>query len=178
MHPRRIVAASAVAVFFGVCGGCDKAPAVKTVPAGGTVTRSGQPLEGATVNFVASGQGKGASGTTDAQGHFKLQTLASGSAFQSGAMVGDYTVTVTKPSTSGGTNVDPTKLSPEESAKLAEQMKEKNRGTYTESGELDSKKPSESQSELPSKYAEPSTSGLNATVEAGKPNDFKFDLPD
>jgi hypothetical protein len=59
----------------------------------GVVTFDGQPLEGATVIFVPSGEvASTAAGPTDAQGRFELTTRSPGD----GVMPGDYRVTITK----------------------------------------------------------------------------------
>jgi hypothetical protein len=174
MYRKRIFVASTLAVLVGVCG-CDKTPAVKTVAASGTVTRGGQPLADATVNFVPKGQGKGASGKTDATGHFTLQTLVAGTTFQAGAMVGDYFISVTKPSALTSAP-DVTKMSQEEGKKRAEQMNEEAIGGYSKEGTL--KEKSAPSGELPQKYGDPQNSGLTASVKAGDPNEFKFDLVD
>jgi hypothetical protein len=77
----------AIVVAMGVgCGG----PA--TVPVTGTVTLDGEPVDGASVMFVAEGEGRPASGTTDGSGNFTLTTFTGGD----GALPGSYKVTVFK----------------------------------------------------------------------------------
>ena len=60
-------------------------------PVSGVVTLDGKPVEGAAVGFVAVGDGPVANGTTDAEGRYTLTCLN-----QSGAVVGDYKVVVSK----------------------------------------------------------------------------------
>jgi len=172
MRSSRYFVASALAVALGIFG-CDKAPAVTTVPVSGTVTRNGQPVAGATVNFVTGEVGKGAAGETDASGRFTLKTLVAGAKFQNGAMVGDYTVSVTK---QAATTVAPdvSKMTPEEGSKRAQEM---STGQYGKDGALDPKTTPPG-GELPQKYADATTSGLKASVKAGEANDFKFELAD
>jgi hypothetical protein len=69
------------------CAGCGGGP----VPVSGVVTLDGQPLPQATVTFLPLGQGRTASGFTDAEGRFHLSTLEQ----RDGALPGEYKVTVT-----------------------------------------------------------------------------------
>ena len=62
----------------------------------GTVELDGKPLAGAGIVFHPVGQGTPASGETDAQGHYQLQT-GSGS----GVLPGEYHVTISKRRVSG-----------------------------------------------------------------------------
>lgn len=59
----------------------------------GEVTLDDAPLEGALVEFFPVDEGSSASATTDAEGKFEL-IFAAG---LEGAVVGDYTVAITKP---------------------------------------------------------------------------------
>jgi len=52
--------------------GCAPATLEGTIAASGTVTHNGQPVEGATVVFSPEGEGRAASGLTDASGRFQL----------------------------------------------------------------------------------------------------------
>lgn len=78
--------------------GCSKAPKLPTVPVSGVVTYNGTPLANAQVAFIPKGGGeaKNANGLTDAEGKFTLQTFIGGSTQASGAIPGDYIVTVSK----------------------------------------------------------------------------------
>ena len=94
----RIALASIALVCLVMVIGCSGGPAVDpnrpaTVPAGGTVTYNGQPLEGATVAFLPkTPTDPGASGRTDASGKFSLTAFAPGD----GAVPGSYLVTISK----------------------------------------------------------------------------------
>jgi hypothetical protein len=88
MHSRsfvRFVTLAFVAVLGGA--GCGKTVGIK-----GKVTLDGQPVEGASVQFVPIGEGQPAFGTTDASGVFTLSTFKQGD----GALKGEYKVTVSK----------------------------------------------------------------------------------
>lgn len=96
---RCITIASTWCALLAVTSGCG--PSTKlppTVPVTGNVTFNGSPVEGATVTFVPvdAMTGKTASGDTDAQGNFQLQTFVAATTQAKGALVGDYKVTVTK----------------------------------------------------------------------------------
>ena len=73
----------------------------------GVVTLDGRPVEGAAVLFSPD-EGRPASGTTNAQGEFELQTFAPGD----GAVLGTHKVTVTLKNVSG-VSADPDGLSGE-----------------------------------------------------------------
>src|SRR5437762_8177513 len=75
----------AAAVFAGA--GCSGNVGIK-----GKVTLDGQPVEGASVQFVPVDGGRPAFGTTDASGVFTLSTIKQGD----GTSKGEYKVTVTK----------------------------------------------------------------------------------
>lgn len=67
--------------------GCGKG---KTIKVEGVVTLDGKPLPGATVSFMPVGEGRPASGRTDADGRFRLTTYRT----DDGALPGDYKVVV------------------------------------------------------------------------------------
>lgn len=121
----------------------------------GQVTYRGQPLAGATVSFVPR-QGQIATGVTDANGQFTLQTGA-----RPGAAAGEYKVAVTKYS----------QADPRRPARPADVKKSK----MYQGGKL----PAPPQSELPQKYGHPQQSGLEAVV-TGNPSQaaFEFRLTD
>jgi hypothetical protein len=62
----------------------------------GTVRLDGKPLSAAGVGFHPNGGGAVASGTTDAEGRYRLETGS-----RPGVMPGEYRVTVSKTHTSG-----------------------------------------------------------------------------
>jgi hypothetical protein len=138
--PRRFIATLFLLVCLTLTAGCGSGRP-KCVVVGGVVTYRGKPLEGATVVFI-SATSRPATGSTDAQGRFTLQTFSAGD----GVVLGDHVVCVTK------TIVDPT-------------ITEKT--PYPRTTSL-----------LPSRYGTPLKSPLKATVTAGGPNDFHFDLTD
>lgn len=70
----------------GGCGGPGKPVKVQ-----GTITLDGQPLAGATITFMPMGNGRSASGRSDADGHFRLGTYET----EDGALPGEYRVVVT-----------------------------------------------------------------------------------
>ena len=79
------------------CGTRVDGPA--TFPVTGVVTKDGQPIEGATVQFApaAGGESAGAQATTDAAGRFEANLLLeNGRRTVPGLPPGDYRVTVTK----------------------------------------------------------------------------------
>lgn len=74
------------AVIFTTVG-CGKGTLIKVQ---GVVTLDGEPLAGATVSFMPVGEGRPASGRTDADGRFRLTT----SRTDDGALPGEYKVVV------------------------------------------------------------------------------------
>jgi hypothetical protein len=145
----------ALLLFALAAVGCGSGESLPTVPASGTITLGGQPVEGASVTFVPkSDSGRPASGTTDASGKFKLQSYLSPSSSPAGALPGDYTVTVAKLQAAGA-------MTPDE---MAKQMGGGKGAAMAGPKHL-----------LPEKYST-SQSGLTATVKAGDKNDFSFDL--
>jgi hypothetical protein len=102
-----------ISAFVLACGalailGCgSKGPTM--VQVNGTVSLDGQPVEGATVSFMPksgstpAGNSTPASGSTDSAGKFTLSTLNPGD----GAIVGSYSVTVSKSKITGGQQGDP-----------------------------------------------------------------------
>ena len=150
--------------------GCSGATGPKTEPVSGAVTLDGQPLAGATVVFSPSGgEGKAASGVTDASGNYKLTTTNAGD----GAVLGSYQVAITK--TEGSSiNVDLTGLSQEEAMKKSMEAYYSS-DQYKKQGSKDAAAAVDVKSAVPAKYGDAKTSGLTADVKAG-PNTFNFDL--
>ncbi len=82
----RLTASALLMLFFGSgCGG-----GTTMVPVSGRVTLDGQPVEGASVMLHPQGEGRPATGLTDARGEFQLTTVEE----FDGAMLGAYRVTV------------------------------------------------------------------------------------
>ena len=119
------------------------------VPAGGTVTFEGRPVDGATVVFVTQSNGRfyNALGTTDSAGRFRLQTFRP----QDGAVPGSHKVQIEKLSYTE----KPMAVPPPNSIQPPTRVE---------------------QSHLPAKYRSPQTSGLTAEVTAKGPNEFTFVL--
>lgn len=136
-----------------VSAGCAPAGLEGTIAASGTVTHNGQPIAGANVVFSPRGEGRAASGLTDAHGHFQLQTLTA----NDGVIPGTYQVAISKTQVEGG-------MSEEESQAYTAQHGKPPQVTVKEL--------------LPQKYKSPATSGLTAEVAAGGKNQFTFDLTD
>ncbi|HWB10072.1 MAG TPA: carboxypeptidase-like regulatory domain-containing protein [Pirellulales bacterium] len=115
----RTILPIALGLFVPILG-CKGGEKPATVPVTGTVTYKGAALAGAAVSFIPKQDGqRGASGTTDEQGHFKLQTYLGGDTTVGGAVPGDYAVTVSKrenlteqlrASMGAGTNADGGKI--------------------------------------------------------------------
>lgn len=137
------------------CGGAKVDPnRPKTVAVKGTVHYKGQPVEGATVTFMAqTSKEKGATGQTDAKGEFRLMTFAPGD----GAMPGNYRVKVSK-----------TELKPRVSEEQLKKLQTAGQPTP----------PPIEMELLPKKYKSESTSGLTAEVKDKGDNSFSFDLTD
>jgi len=135
-------------IGFAGCGGSGgpKLYAVK-----GTVTYKGQPLEGASVNFLPAATGaQQAVGTTDAKGQYTLNTQG-----RPGAVLGEHQVTITKFAAGSG----PAAPKPEDMIKM--QMK----------GRVPPPK-----AEIPPKYGMTTTSGFKFTVTTDASKNV-FDLP-
>jgi hypothetical protein len=165
-----------------VFAGCNKVPSVATLPVTGSVTRQGQPVEGATVSFMPEDAetGRTAIGVTDAQGRFVAETPLGGQNHAKGAAAGNYIVTVSKlnmvPHAKTMSQAEWQKLSPEE------QQKRRGGGMVQKNKPGDTSKENEGKAdptlELPVKYADAKKSDLRASVKAGAQNDFTFDLVD
>jgi hypothetical protein len=150
-----VFAALLIATLAAGCG--EGGP--KLLPASGTVTYQGKPLEGALVSFLGQGNVLG-SGTTDAAGKYTISTLG-----RPGAIPGKNQVAITKQSGAQGLTKDagppPTPPSPEE---IQAKMKAAMSGAKVKN-------------QLPEKYADPAQSGFTAEVAPGK-STFDFTLTD
>jgi len=141
---------TAVALVAG-CGGSGKLVTYKVT---GTVTMDGEPLAGASVFFTpkSGGQGDAAVGKTDENGQYVLQTILGNP--DAGTSRGEYMVHFNK----------------KEIVEMPPPVLD-SRGrpiSYPE--------PPSAKSLIPIKYEKGETSGLTATVEKGKKNEFDFDL--
>jgi len=143
----------AVVILAGCSGPASDRP--PTYPLSGTVTYNGSPLADANLNFqLADGSGSSVA-KTDAQGKYTAQTFVSGD----GARPGDYKVAVTKFEKA---ETDPNEV-PFDSEDYA-----------PPSGDEETPP---AKNLLPAKFADPSTSGLTASVSKGK-NTADFELVD
>lgn len=138
-------------VLLAGCGKGDKN--LPVYPVTGIVTYNNKPVEGATVMFrnTSNKSAKVATGLTDAQGKFTLNTYGDAD----GAAAGDYEVAVSK--FSGG---------------------ETKTGQVSMEDAIDQNKSSapKAKSEIPLKYADSTQSGLRFTVSESGTNDFKIEL--
>lgn len=145
-----LIVAACLAVGCGGDGGdewTEKRPA--TVPAGGTITFNGEPLEGATIVLSPTTPGPdayGASGVSDSDGSFSLSTFPP----DEGAVPGSYSVSVSKI----------------EAAPQAEPSE----------GSHDEKPAPPPKQLLPAKYADANKSGLKAEIPKEGTSELKFDL--
>jgi len=84
-----------VACIVPLLAGCAKPDGFEIVPVEGSVTMNGTPLEKISLRFIPTGQGPESRGISDAQGHFKLETIeADGKKPQDGAVVGLHKVVI------------------------------------------------------------------------------------
>lgn len=89
-----------------LCTGCGGSKGPATFAVTGVVTRSGQPVEGATVQFFPAAEGMAAGGQamTAADGAFEVEsTFDAGKTMQKGLPAGEYRITVTKMEMPSGT---------------------------------------------------------------------------
>ena len=131
----------------------------RMVPAGGTVTYNGSPVEGAAVSFtpVAGGKGQSAMASTNSSGRFDLTTSNTGD----GALPGKYNVTVIK------------RENPQDKLDADTSADERLR----KSQDADGTGRRAAKSLIPEKYSDVKTSGLIHTVDVDG-SEFKIDLKD
>ena len=144
------------------CGGdTGKAkPRAKVYKTKGKVTFLGSPVIGAVVSFSPKGDQPAAIGRTNDGGEYTLTTYASGD----GAAAGDYTVMVML-------------IDSGDAGKTPEAAHFKTQAEYVPVDTHNAKTGGKSSGNvLPAKYADPKTSTLTAKVEAGKDNNFVFDV--
>ncbi len=183
MYSRPVFATTCLAIVIGLFG-CNKTPKLNTVAASGTVTYHGRPVAGASVGFypIDANSGKPAIGQTDSEGRFTLKTPLGGTTSSPGALLGDYTATVTKAKTVAPTALpgNPSLMSEAERKKMMDEMEQKSRSAYGKEGDSSPTEPDRpaAQSDLPLRYADPKTSLLNYSVKAGDKNEFTLELTD
>jgi len=134
-----------------VVSGCGTKSGPRVYPVTGTVLYEGKPVLGAVVAFRGEGATRIATGTTDAQGRFKLTTYNSGD----GTVAGKHKVTISKEVVEGA--MESKDLSMEEAVKYRPPPVKRRR-------------------ELPAKYADPARPLIEVTVSESSPNDFTWNL--
>ena len=146
---------------FGIVG-CGDNSGPKLAGVTGTVTYGGKPVAGATVTMQTEGVKSQASlGFTDAVGKFKMSTTG-----RAGVPVGKAIVGITKVAATSVV-ANPKEMKPEDMVKMQSAA-----GTMT-------KQQSQPKPEVPEKYADPTTSGLNRVIDASESkNVFEFNLVD
>ena len=134
--------------------GCGGSKLPKTYAVTGVVTLNDKPLDGADVVLVPSSPDvRSAGGVTDAEGRFALKTYFDPKNQVSGAMTGEYGVTVTKLEKREVS----ASLKPEEAMAQAMKM-------------------GPAKSAVPKKYNAPATSGFKLSVGTSAPPPLKLDL--
>lgn len=151
----------ALAISLGtvILVGCGGRTGPTVVPVTGTVKVKGQPVEGVQVTFMAPGAPRASTGTTDAQGRFRLTTMA----VDDGAIPGKNSVSIANRAAPHET------MSPDNPSAGYDQM--------MNAAASASRKKDPGKGLIPDKYADPATSGFTAEVSPGAQNDFTFDIP-
>ncbi|NOX56509.1 MAG: DUF4198 domain-containing protein [Planctomycetes bacterium] len=148
--------------FSGCSSGSGSTEGPATIPVTVTVKYKGEPVEGAVVTFVPeASDGKGASGTTDADGVAKLTTYKPGD----GVLAGAYKVKIVKFESAGGA-ADASESGEGEEYEAAAAAAAQRR-----------RKEARPRNLLPTKYANPDKSGLTANV-SEENTEFTFELTD
>jgi len=141
-----------------IVGGCGpKSTRPPTHKVSGVVTLGGRPLEAAVVTFRPTANQQPANGITNAEGRYALTTFSRGD----GAMAGAFQVTVVK----YGRPDQNSKAGSSGSASDGEENYVPVMGPTPEPKNI-----------LPRKYADASSSGISAEVQAGQENTFDFVL--
>lgn len=144
---------------FVILSGCKPSNPYGTVPVRGNITVDGKAVQGITVTFRSvSGNGVSAYGLTDNQGNYVLTT--GGAPFGTGAVPGKYHVMMSKI-----TNDEP-------------QLTLDEYNTLVASGKPRADKPPDkATNQIPEKYLQPETSGLEPVdVQTKGTNVFDFKL--
>jgi hypothetical protein len=145
--------------------GCGTGVDFKTVPAGGTLTMDGAPVEGAGVTFMSKEGNRVAEGKTDANGNFTLKTVV-GKIMLEGAIVGVHKVSVSKTENTGKGAEGAAKVAGENDRDMVARMA----GQATNTSGVKQKYI------IPQKYNSPEYSGLTATVAEGGSKDIKIEV--
>ncbi len=146
------------------CGG-----GLSPIPVSGTVTHKGKPVEGATVTFVRGTgsltNGEMAMGVTDASGRYELTSHFGPQTSGSGAVAGEYKVTVSKLVPPNGMTDAQYKVLTDAAARASE------RGAALPP----ERRPPPLAESLPPKYSSQTTTQLNAKVGGGGEINFALD---
>jgi hypothetical protein len=161
--------------FAAICGsGCGETGPI-IAPVTGRVRYNGEAVEGAVVYFSAEKSPLVAAGRTDSSGGFSLTTKIE----NDGAVVGMNVVTVFKPGPPM-TDDDIDAAASEDLGQIADLAERQKAATEIKRNAMKRAsivgKNNMKRAQLPLKYADKKTSGLSATVEQGKANEFTFDL--
>jgi hypothetical protein len=150
----------AILALCSVLLGCSQSNRTKTYPVQGTVTYRGKPVSGASVEFLAPGASRPATGVTDGNGRFRLTTFEA----DDGAIVGTHVVTVIKTGSQPAAAANPGQVENDPAAieKAMAQSALQQR---------------QARSELPAKYADRRSSDLHFDVAAHE-NQFELKLND
>jgi hypothetical protein len=173
MQLSRVLSISTCAAMAALLAGCDGAAKVEhptTVPAAGTVTYNGSPVDAATVTLISADSKKSGwscAGKTDAAGKFTIATVFAPGTEGKGVPAGDYTAVVTKfevsvpgPMTGDAYTAAAKKKSDEDKA----------RGKPAD--------PSGPKDQVPGKYSVEATSDLKVKIEAAGNSNIELKLAD
>ena len=166
---------AAALLCAGGCGGSS----VPLHKISGKVTFNGQPVVGASVNFIpkdkATAKHRAAQGITREDGSYDLGTNVTGD----GAMEGSYVITVAKRPAAAATPKASKALTPSGPSKPGEAAGGESQdyakmmiGKSAEELDAQNKQPSD----IPAKYAKEESTDLFATVAPDGPKKFDFDL--
>ena len=161
--------------------GCSGGSKLNTVKVKGKVTYNGEPLAGATVNFLNQDpKGKPAGGKTNEQGEYTLTTMETLAKVVEGVLPGEYKVAIVKRKKTAAQEAQEKygQLTPEEIEKLPQEDKMKMGMSQMAGGMQAAQGQTESGSEIPEHYASTTDSGLSASVKAGQKDPINFDLKD
>lgn len=147
--------------------GCQSEEGLDTSPVSGVVTFRGAPIEGAQVTFVPTQGGMSAVGVTDAEGRYSLTTRSK----DDGAVPGSYTVKITK-FEGGADDVDTSPIDEAAVEDITDEYPEDYDPATAAAAEAAKPPP---RNLLPPQYADPTSSGLTATVGEGEQT-FDFTL--
>jgi hypothetical protein len=144
--------------MLGGCGSGGRAPLAKTT---GVVKFDGQPVEGVKVTFLPKeSTAMFSHGTTDKEGKFTMSTYG----LNDGAIVGKHNVIVSKVEVSEENKLDPAEMS------------KTGYGGAGYQNMMGPGKKKEAKNELPKKYTDAKTSGIEVTVELGQNNEVPINL--